>query len=256
MIKGKDKDQTIDQGQNTPVPKVLLDLWSGLLDLVYPPKCLVCGDMQPKYFCEECLKQVVYIQPPVCSNCGAPRDPNESRCRECHGVEFCFNAASAVGVYDGVLKEAIHQFKYSGHRVMGPILGELLVDYLHAHRGMLLHTNCVIPVPIHHSRERQRGFNQSDILAAEIGRAFSLPVLPSVLVRTIPTHPQVDLPIDKRRNNVERAFKVRREDAVSGRSILLVDDVFTTGSTVDSAASALRDAGASYIHVLTLARSV
>jgi len=226
----------------------------GLLDLVYPPKCLVCGEMQPKYLCGECIAEIALIEPPVCARCGAP--PQDGRCIQCQGIEFSFDSARAVGVYDGVLKEAIHQLKYSGHRVLGPVLGALLVEHLRGRPDFIRRIDCIVPVPIHRSRARRRGFNQSELLAQEVGWVFELPVLPQAIERHRPTRPQVDLPIEERSENVRGAFRVVRQDAVSGRILLLIDDVFTTGSTVDSAASALRDAGAGEIHVLTLARSV
>ena len=251
---GTDKASSEGKRRSVRASNLLRDLWTGLLDLAYPPKCLVCGEMQPKFLCDACLAEVVLIEPPVCSQCGAPLQ--EGRCPECrHEVEFAFNSARAVGQYDGVLKEAIHQLKYSGHRVLGPVLGALIVEHLRR-SALVPRVACIVPMPIHPSRVRQRGFNQSELLAAEVSRAFGLPLLPRALVRTRPTRPQVDLPIEKRRENVEGAFKVVREDAVAGRSILLVDDVLTTGSTADSAARALRDAGAREIHVLTLARSL
>lgn len=241
----------------TPIPSAsrwFRDFWTGLLDLVYPPKCLVCGEIQRKYLCEQCLEQIVFIEPPVCGRCGAPTP--EGRCAECAGIEFSFDSARAVGVYDGVLKEAIHALKYSGHRVLAPVLGALLVEHLRSRGGFVSRIGPVVPVPIHPSRVRQRGFNQSELLAAEIGRAFGLPVASDALERTRRTRPQVDLPIDQRSENVRGAFRAARQDVISGRSLLLIDDVFTTGSTVNSAAQALRDAGAREVHILTLARSV
>lgn len=234
----------------------LNDLWSGLLDLVYPPKCLVCGDMQSKYLCAECLSEIVFINPPppICSRCGAPNQ--ENGCGECRGVEFAFDSARGVGIYDGALKEAIHQLKYSGHEVIAPVLGMLIVDHLKSRSIFISQIDCIVPMPIHASRLRQRGFNQSELLAREIGRAFELPILPRTLIRGRATRPQVELSVEERLPNVDGAFEVVRSDAVSGRRVLLVDDVFTTGSTSDSASRALRDAGAGEVHVLTLARSV
>lgn len=230
------------------------DIWAGLLDLVYPPKCVVCGEMQSKYMCPECQDAIVFIKPPTCSHCGAPKP--EPQCAECHGVVFAFDSAQSVGIYDGVLKEAIHQFKYAGHTVMASVLGALLVQHINSRADFLAKIGCIVPMPIHPSRARFRGFNQSELLASEIGRALDLPVLPAALIRTRPTRPQVDLPVDKRHENVDDAFSVTREDVVSGRIVLLIDDVFTTGSTCDSASRALREAGAREVHVLTVARSV
>ncbi|MBI2843631.1 MAG: ComF family protein [Armatimonadetes bacterium] len=234
--------------------RLVRDIWCGLLDLVYPPKCLVCGKMQPKYLCDACVEQIVYIDPPICRRCGAPL--TEGRCLECAGAEFEFNSAESVGVYEGVLREAIHQFKYSRHRVLGPVLGGLLVEHMRSRGDLKYRAASIVPVPIHKSRLRMRGFNQSEMLAEHIGKSLSLPVLRDALLRSKPTRAQVDLPVEVRKENVHGVFQVKRRDAVSGRILLLIDDVYTTGSTADSAARALRAAGAEEIHVLTLARSV
>ncbi|MEN6520182.1 MAG: ComF family protein [Armatimonadota bacterium] len=235
--------------------RFLRDIWDGALDLIYPPKCLVCGEMQQKYFCDECLAGIAWIEPPVCSFCGKPID--EKPCLECNEMDFAFDSARSVAAYDGTLKEAIHKFKYSGQRVLGPVLAALVVDHLRR-RDQIRRVGCIIPVPIHPTRLRYRGFNQSEILAEEIGRAFGLPVLVQVLNRTRPTRPQVNLRIDERHGNVEGAFEVGPGSArrISGMKVLLVDDVYTTGSTSDAAARALKDAGAAEVHVLTLARSL
>lgn len=248
------KNSKASAGNKNRRLQFLWDIWEGALDLIYPPKCLVCGDMQPKYFCDECLSDIVWIKPPVCSYCGMPVD--DRNCRECVEIDFAFDSARSAAVYDGALKDAIHQFKYSGHKALGPILAELVIRYLREKTERLRLVDCVIPVPIHSSRLRQRGFNQSEILADEIGQAFSLPVLCGNLTRTRSTRPQVNLPKDQRRENVADAFCVESKDGVEGRNILLIDDVFTTGSTSDAATRALKDAGAKAVHVLTLARSV
>lgn len=236
-------------------PGLINDFWEGLLDLVYPPKCLVCDEMQPDYLCADCIKQITLIEGRVCKDCGALLE-DDKWCTECQSIDFAFKSARSVGVYDGVLKDAIHQFKYSGHRVLAPVFGTLMVGYLHKHTDCLQNVDCIIPVPIHRSRLRQRGFNQSELLAEVISREFALPLVRGALVRTHATHPQVNLPNDKRHENMQNAFQAVQADAIKSRSILLIDDVFTTGSTVDSAARSLRNAGAGEIHVLTLARSL
>ncbi len=239
---------------NTTPSSLLRDLWNGVLDLVYPPKCLVCGEIGPSYLCENCASQVEYIRPPICRRCGAPMQ--EGRCVECRGTEFEFDSAQSVGVYDGVLRDAIHQLKYSGHRVLGPLLGHMMVEYLRGRMDLVRQVGCIVPVPIHPSRVRERGFNQSELLATQIGRGLAIPVLPNVLVRTRRTRPQVNLPFGERWENMIGAFAVKRPDAVAGRSVLLVDDVFTTGSTSHAASLALHNAAAREVHVLTLARSM
>lgn len=233
---------------------LLIDLYEAVLDLVYPPKCLICDEMQPQYICNDCLKEIVYIKTPICARCGAPIE--DKWCQDCHQTEFAFDSAKAVGEYDGVLRQAIHLLKYSGHKVLTPILGELMVDYLHSERRFLNRIGCIVPMPIHISRLKQRGFNQSELLAKEIGNKLALPVNTSAVIRSKATKSQVGMQHIMRQENVEDAFEVVRPDAVYGRVVLLVDDVLTTGSTADSAARAIREAGAAEVHVLTLARAI
>lgn len=230
-------------------------IFAGLLDLVYPPKCLVCDDMQAKYLCDTCILEINNLEPPVCHRCGIPM--SENRCTECADVNFAFDSARAVGEYDGVLKEAIHKLKYSGHRVMAPALGALLVELLHSkHAGYLRQCECIVPIPIHPSRLKMRGFNQSELLAMEVAHSFGIPMVTNAVVRYRPTNPQVNLPLDERHENVRNAFEVVRKEDIAGKRVLLVDDVFTTGSTLDAAAQVIRDAGAKEVHVLTVAHSL
>lgn len=233
---------------------ILVEIWRGLIDLVYPPKCLVCGDMQATYLCASCYADIERIKPPCCPRCAMPTP--EGPCRECPGVDFSFDSATAAGVYSGVLKDAIHQLKYSGHRVMAPYLYELLVELLRSRNVLLQKIDCIVPVPIHPKRQRERGFNQSELLARGVGRALAIPVLSNAIRKSRLTPRQVELTGSLRREIVVGAFEVVRVDGFAGRRVLLIDDVFTTGSTCDAAASALRSGGAREIHVLTVARSV
>jgi competence protein ComFC len=237
------------------IKTLFTDLRDGLLDLVYPPKCLLCDEMQPMYFCDECKAKIVEIHPPTCYRCGYPL--TESYCTECRGVEFNFDCAAAFGAYDGTLKDAIHLLKYTGHKVMGPVLGALLSRHLSKdHRRQLDGASCIIPMPIHATRLRERGFNQSDLIAREMAGTLGKALLTGVLARTKATKPQVSLAEAQRHANVQNAFEVKNPKAVQGRIIILVDDVLTTGSTADAAAKALREAGAREIRVVTLARSI
>lgn len=234
--------------------KLFKPIWEGVLDLLYPPKCLVCDDMSGKYLCDDCLSEISFIKPPICFRCGAPLD--DRQCVECKDADYAFITARSVAVYDGVLKDAIHKLKYSGHEILGPILGSIMVEYLRSIPYHIAKYDCIVPMPIHISRLKQRGFNQAALIANEIGNALGLPVMNGVLVRNRSTHPQVDLPIEDRHSNVLGAFSTLREAGIAGISVILIDDVFTTGSTADAAARALIDGGAREVHVLTMARSL
>ena len=229
-------------------------MWLGVLDLVFPPKCLVCGEIQDHYLCSDCVSKITFLSPPVCRRCAMPLV--EGVCPECRGVDFAFDSAHAVGAYEGVLRDAIHAFKYNSQKVLCEPLAKLMIDYLAANRILLSSIDVIVPVPIHFAREKARGFNQAELLAFRIGQEFRLPAVSDALVRLSAERAQVDLPLDMRKLNVENAFSIKNKAAVAGSRVMLVDDVFTTGSTCDAAAAALRSAGAREIHVFTLARSV
>lgn len=168
---------------------------------------------------------------------------------------FAFAEARGVGVYDGALRKAIHELKYNSLAVVSGDLIELMTKYLSLHTAFAPGATCVIPIPIHKSREKLRGFNQSTLLARGIADYLHLPLVDNALYRKIPTPPQVDLPFHERVQNVRGAFAVRIEEAIAGQTILLIDDVMTTGATASEAARELRNNGAEKVYVLTLARS-
>jgi len=236
-----------------PAAEFLDALGKGVLDLLYPPKCVVCGEVQPLYLCVDCRSRISAMEGPLCRKCGLPTDGEP--CAECRRTRFAFTRARAVGVYDGALRTAIHRLKYGGVRAVAPELGDLLTAHLAGSADSCPGAASVLPMPIHSSRRRERGFNQSLLLAGPVSDFLGVPLLEDVLIRVRASRPQVDLPVDERMNNVRGVFKVERPEMITGTAVLLVDDVMTTGSTADEAARALRHAGASAIYVLTLARS-
>jgi len=230
----------------------LESFYRGLLDIVYPPKCLVCGRMQPYPLCGRCAEKIEVIGPSACPRCGFGMDSEV--CWECHDKRFYFDSAHCYGYYTGALREAIHQFKYAAHRELAPVLAEFLLSMWKGD-SRIPYVDCVVPIPIHKKREQERGFNQSRLLAENVAQRFALALAPWAIVRIRPTRPQVELDLHERAANVKGVFDAGRE-SVEGRHVLLIDDVFTTGSTLDDAARALKAAGALRVHALALARSV
>ena len=155
-------------------------------------------------------------------------------------------------MFDGILREAIHKLKYEGQTYLAQDLGLLLAEHLENSPSQKF--DAVVPVPIHRKRERQRGFNQSQLLAKQISERIGTPLLERALVRTIHTRPQVDLGREARLLNVTNAFAVPNPQKVQGLCILLIDDVMTTGATCNAASAALLAAGARSVAVMTLAR--
>jgi ComF family protein len=176
-------------------------------------------------------------------------------CGHCRERRPAFTYARSAASYGEIAREALHAFKFGGCRALASPLGDLLaavgVASLPEASPELL-----VPVPRHPAREQERGFNQSLLLARRLGRAWTLPVRADVLVRTTATLPQTELDAQARRANVRGAFALRRPEVVAGRHVIVVDDIFTTGSTVTACAQSLRRGGARTVGVLTVARAI
>jgi ComF family protein len=156
-----------------------------------------------------------------------------------------------MGPFAPPLQQAIHALKYGGLRVLAPLLAELLAEYW---QSSPLAVEVIVPVPLHSVRERRRGYNQSVLLAEELSKRVHVPVCNDALVRRRNTPPQVSLSRAERRQNVQRAFAVGQA-VLAGRRVLLLDDVLTTGATLDACAAPLLEAGAHSVWALTLARA-
>ena len=219
--------------------------------------CAVCSGLLAEPLCgcvcAACWRSILPITPPICDRCGDPIPRLDARCsgpvaRQTQAV----TRARATGHYEGTLREIIHALKYSGRHSLARPLAERMRQ---GASELLGDVDCVVPVPLHWRREYQRGFNQ----AREIARHLGLPVM-DVLARRRATRAQVELAADRRRANVAGAFSLRqdwfRRCAVRNKTVLLIDDVSTTGATLDSCATVLRGAGASDVYALTAARVV
>lgn len=233
--------------------RLAMDLQEGMLDLIYPPSCVVCEKAVNQYLCPDCIEKIQLIDYPYCRTCGAPSET--ARCGECRERAFVFESGRSAGVYEGVLREAIHAMKYTFHPAVAGPLGDLMAErFVRLYPGGK--TDVVVPVPIHRSRMLVRGFNQSEQLARRMCQRISLPVEAGLLYQARKTRHQVDLPQEQRESNVRGAFAVRDAPKLFGKRVLLIDDVFTTGATLNEAASALLAAGARSVHAYTLARSI
>jgi len=235
-----------------------------LLDFVLPPRCLICslstsGTSLP-WVCQRCLKAVQYITPPTCAQCGQPlAAPAEGiattthRCGGCLLIPPPYERARAVGLYEGVLRDLIHAMKYQ--RVYGLVrpLGDLLRQHFSAYWGECL-PEALVPVPLHRSRLRIREFDQALALASHVSQSVAIPLWADVLIRHRPTLSQVGLSAAERRRNIRGAFTVQKPQCCAGKALLLIDDVYTTGATVQECARLLRQAGAARVDVYTLAR--
>ncbi|MSQ07952.1 MAG: ComF family protein [Dehalococcoidia bacterium] len=223
------------------------------LDLVFPARCVNCR-AEGTLLCANCLDDAVRLDGPACSRCAAPMKSG-SLCQKCAASprQTGVDRLIAAYKYDGAIREAIHALKYEGLRAVAPQLGGLMAQ-LPALGGMKL--DLAIPVPVHPSRLRSRGYNQSDLLAKEVAARLSLPLDARSLRRVRNSPPQARTPDEQQRaRQVEGAFEAM-PDRVTGRRALLVDDVATTCSTLNACAGALKAAGAGWVAALVLAREV
>ncbi len=195
------------------------------------------------------MNRIPRVKPPFCVRCGGTADIGEL-CVRCHTSPLQIKSIRSAVYFEGVLREAIHCFKYRGRTVLAEPLGDLMATYWTRHTMPI---DVLVPVPLHAARLRERGYNQAALLAREMARRVGLAVDERVLVRRRATASQVKLDADQRKANVRAAFHCSG-DGLTAKRILLIDDVCTTGATLEACAAALYDGGARSVQALTLAR--
>lgn len=231
---------------------ILRQAAEGLLDLVYPPACYACGEFGPAYVCDSCLSKIEPVAAPYCAVCG--HTMRGDGCRNCISRERAFLKSRAAGNYDGILKELVHEFKYRGARCLADPLSAFMSDYLAGSGEFdMQKIDCMIPIPIHAIRKRIRGYNQSELLADGISRLLQIPVLHDAVCRTVYTTPQARLSREMRMLNMKSVFRVAKPDMISGKQIMLIDDVSTTSSTIHECARILMESGAEEVSAFCLA---
>ncbi|HET8895083.1 MAG TPA: double zinc ribbon domain-containing protein [Gaiellaceae bacterium] len=217
-----------------------------MLDLVLPQSCLVCREGGTQ-LCEACARGLPALRPPVCERCGAPTAWPVQRCRECGGRRLGFATARAATAYEGEVRRVVAAWKERGLRRLAQAAAAVVADRLAAPSADL-----VTFVPADSERRLRRGHHPAAQLAESLARLWQLPCEPR-LVRTGSSVRQRGLSLAERRRNVVGAF--RADDDLKG-TVLLVDDVYTSGATASAAASALRAAGAARIDVITFTRAI
>ena len=239
---------------------------SSLFSILFPSDCRICHapltNIATLPVCEPCLAQIVPLDGPLCQICGeklfhaSAEAEDKPLCGICRRVGAHFRRAAAYGAYEGALRDLIHLFKYNGIRPAGKALGGLLNQTVAA--MALPDSVIVVPVPLWSGKRTARGFNQAEAIARsfmDFQSPSSIQLDTSILVRTRETASQTGLTRHQRRDNVRGAFAVVNPAKVKGRSILIVDDVMTTGTTAGECARVLRRAGAKEVFVATVARA-
>ena len=225
-----------------------------LLDLVYPRRCPVC-DKAVKPFgsliCEECTKKIKYVKAPYCQKCGKElRDKRAFFCHDCAHKEHKYDRGMALFSYPSVA-DSIYRFKYQGRQEYAAYYAQRMARVL-GEKILSLHPDALVPVPIHSSKKRVRGYNQAEVLAKELGRILNIPVETKLIKRVRKTVPMKELSVGERQNNLKKAFKICHND-VKLITIVIIDDIYTTGSTIDAMAYELRQAGIKHIYFAALA---
>jgi len=230
----------------------------GLLSLLYPPHCAKCGTDTASgvHLCAACAEQAKKIEAPFCRQCSQPFDgaiDGEFTCANCTDRTFHFECAVTRYLSRGVVREFIHRFKYDRHFYLRHPLADWMAEALEDERIGTKPFDAFVPVPLHATRFRERDFNQAEVLANLLAKRTGQPVI-KALKRIRYTTTQTRLDRAQRMENLRNAFRVRHASAVQSRHLILVDDVFTTGSTVEECARVLQEAGAASVRVVTVAR--
>ncbi len=224
-------------------------LWTAL-DWVYPPQCGGCGTLGTRW-CATCAGQTRVIQSSICPKCGQVQN-SDLLCFGCQSEPPRYHELRSWAVFGGSLREAIHHLKYHRNVGLGEVLARPLIQCAQDNQWSV---DIVLPVPLSLARLAERGYNQASLLARPVALRLGAAYHPNGLTRVRNTASQVGLSSEMRKQNVEKAFRADRR-RVGGKSVLVIDDVTTTGATMDACASALIEAGANRVFGLTLARSV
>lgn len=220
------------------------------LDMLYPRRCPICEDIaMPKgeLVCPDCVARIPYVKGPRCYRCGKElRDERAEYCHDCSKHKLYYEKGVSLFRYNFVMRRAMDGFKYKNKREYADFFTTELIRVF-GEEMKSWEADAVIPVPIHKSRRRTRGYNQAELLAEPLSRYLQVPMNTELLVRSRKTKPQSKLDDKERRKNVEEAFKINK-NVVQLRKVILVDDIYTTGSTINTCARLLKEAGIEKIY--------
>ena len=225
-----------------------------LSNLIFPRRCPICDGLTGSHrilICGDCGKRLKTVAEPACKKCGKPLEAEEIEyCGDCSRRKHAYIRGKAVFPYDGLMRASIARFKYRNRREYADFYAAELVKSC-GDAARAWEADALIPIPLHRSRRRKRGFNQAELVARKVGKMLGIPVETGVLLRTKKTSPQKELNDTQRRANLKNAFQVRQND-VRLRKVILVDDIYTTGSTIDAAAAALLEHGVEKVYFLAI----
>lgn len=227
---------------------------AGFRQFLFPSRCICCREIleEPEAdCCNVCYNELRMINQNYCQKCGKLHETKGDLCFDCRRNRHYFTQGRGVFVYEEPIKSSLFGLKFFKATWIGEKCGEILADY-YQEEG-LWDIDLVVPVPLHWYRFIGRGYNQAEIIVRSFSKRLRLPLDDKVLCRKKMTLPQKDLTDEERVRNLELAFRVKNQEVIQGKRILLVDDIYTTGSTIDSCAKVLLECGAIEVYFLTVA---
>ncbi len=220
-------------------------------DFFFPRTCIGCGKVGD-FICVSCSKKMSRILPPLCRRCGRP-ESSGAYCTECWGQKSSLDGIRSVFIFEGIVRQAVHELKYRNVQAMSGCLAGFMSLYFQEHG---LSGNVLVPVPLHERRLRERGYNQSRLLAEDLSGMISMEVNAALLKRVRNTGPQArSASVYERMTNMQNTF-ICDSGEVTGGNVIIIDDVCTSGATLESCAAALKSAGAGHVLGFTLAREI
>lgn len=230
---------------------MLREIFDKVCDIFYPPLCPFCGGVTKEGICHVCRQSLPYVEEPRCMKCGKPLQKEEQEyCRDCVRTPRAYEQGRSVWTHTGDVPHAVYRFKFHNKRYYAKLFaGEMAEKYGDWISRCSIET--IIPVPLHPARRRKRGFNQAELLARELGRQTGIEVCTKAVFRIRNTKPQKELGGRERQENLKDAFAVSRQWK-SPRTVLLIDDIYTTGSTIHRIAKLLKKAGVQKVYFLTI----
>ncbi|MDO4553632.1 MAG: ComF family protein [Lachnospiraceae bacterium] len=228
-----------------------------LLSFLYPPRCPICGQIPPSgtSVCPDCYLSISFIHQPTCYSCGKPLESEEQEfCHDCLTHPKTFSRGFSLAVYDSVTKPSLSAVKYKNKRSYLQFYAD---ETIKAYGSLFssLSLDVLLPVPVHPKREKKRGYNQASLFAHSIGNTLSIPVSDSLLIRTINTLPQKILSPAERLHNLSQAFDIHpayKDQALPFQKVMLIDDIYTTGSTMEALSRLLKSHGVPQIYIFSI----
>lgn len=226
-----------------------------VVDLFFPPRCLSCSKKMNKsesFICDECRNELKFIERSVCDKCGTPL--HSEICDMCEDGEFVFDQARSVFNYENSVRNLIHNFKYNEVTKISRLFAEYLYDFVQKN-DYINQDYLFLPVPLHTIKKKMRGFNQAKFIADDLAKLTKNKVEANIIKRNRFTKTQTKLGKEDRKKNLHSAFKINDKFSFRDKNFLIIDDVFTTGSTVNELSKILREKDANKIKILTVARA-